>query len=157
MGLSFIRQQGGVIGQDNPPPKVQKMVLLPPLEKSRSGQYSPLYKNPGQDKNDPLQNFCARSALKTKFLGLSWPKNFPRSGHSPLKKVNFCRYPPSKKILGQDSYPSPTTPDLADVCFSSGIDSNQGDEHFRWHQKAPFLSFCHGGQSHYFKLEKLSF
>ena len=65
-----IRQKGGVIGQDNPPPEVQKMVLLPPLEKSRSGQYSPLYKNPGQDKNDPPSKFLRAKRAKKHDFGV---------------------------------------------------------------------------------------
>ena len=114
-----IHQQGGVIGQDNPPPKVQKLVGVPPLKKSRSGQDSPLYKSLGQDKTNPPSKFLRASRAKTAFFQVSWPKKLSWPGQSPPLSEKFGCYHPSNsksEILGQDSYPPPTTPDLAHVC-----------------------------------------
>ena len=105
---------------------------IPPLRLKKWGS-SPLWKSPGQDscppsekvqirtKCTPSEKFCARSARKNAFLGLSWPENFFRPGLSPLWSENIWCSPPPDITSGQDNYPPSGTRYLAHVWTETEI------------------------------------
>ena len=85
-------------GQDNPPPEVQKVVVLPPLKKSRSGQDSPLWKSPGQDKIHPLKKILraerAKNAKNSFIFGCPDLKFLPDQDNPPPGAKILATVPP---------------------------------------------------------------
>ena len=91
----FIRVQGSVTSQDNPPPEAKKVGFIPPLKKSRSGQLSPLWKSSDQDKMHPLREILRAERAKKRHFGavLTW-KFFQTRTIPPLERKYLMQSPP---------------------------------------------------------------